>query len=182
MRTVNIRLQKHWPGGGSIRTKRSWFAPIFFVLMLVATSGLAAPDACHDAVQHYDAEDLPNSTVVSLFQELSDRGDVRGTMWIARLYMGGRCSLPKNVDLAQKMATNAIVGVRQLAEKGDVEAEFLLGAAYQEGLGVVENPEEAVKWLTKSADGGQITAMNNLGVMLTMGNGIEPDIKRARQL
>jgi TPR repeat protein len=182
MQTLNNGLQKHRPCSGSIGMKRSWFTPIVFAAVLVATGCQASPDVCRDAVRHYEAEDLPNGKIVNMFQEMADQGDVRGTMWMARLYLGGRCSLPKNVELAQKMATNAIVGVRQLAEKGDVEAEFLLGAAYQEGLAVKQNPEEAVKWLTKSAADGHLTAMNNLGVMLTMGSGIEPDIKRARQL
>ena len=162
--------------------KYHWFIPIVFAALMVTTGCSASSDICRDAVGHYESRDLPDSAVVNMFQEMADKGDVRGTMWIARFYLEGRCSMPKNAELAQKMAKNAIVGVMQRAEKGDIEAEFLLGAAYQEGLAVEENPEAAVKWLTKSAAGGHMTAMNNLGVMLVQGYGIEPDIKRARQL
>ena len=158
------------------------YFPIVFMALLLATGCKPSPDACPAAVRHYETQDLPDADIVKLFQRMSDKGDVRGKLWIARFYFGGRCSMPQDMDLAQKMAKDVIAGVRKLAEKGDVEAQFLMGAAYQEGLGVDMDSTEAVNWFEKAAAAGHMTAMNNLGLMLAYGHGAGPDIERARQL
>lgn len=85
-------------------------------------------------------------------------------------------------DLAQNMAKEAIPEVILLAEHGDPEAPFLVGFSYQVGLAVDRDLQKAVNWYTKSVGGGQITAMNNLALMLALGHGTEPDIDRARLL
>lgn len=139
-------------------------------------------DACAIAVRHYETEDIPNNEIVTNFEQLAQNGDVRGTMWMARLHYFGRCSLPKNPDLGRSMATNVIAKVRQLAENGDTEAQFLLGSSYQVGMGVEQDLEKAVGWYTKAVAGGHMTAMNNLAVMLARGHGAEPDIDQARLL
>ncbi len=40
------------------------------------------------------------------------------------------------------------------AERGDARAQFLLGAAYESGIGVGQNFSDALRWLTKSANQG----------------------------
>src|SRR5438034_6705811 len=128
-------------------------------------------DHCRIAVRHYEAEDIPSREILKGFEQLARNNDARGTMWIARLYFLGRCSLPKRPDLAQNMAKEAIPEVIRLAENGDPEAQFLLGFSYQVGLAVDLDLQKAVNWYTKSVGGGQITAMNNLAVMLAIGHG-----------
>jgi TPR repeat protein len=139
-------------------------------------------DQCRIAVRHYEAEDIPSGEILKGFEQLAQNNDARGTMWIARLYLLGRCSLPKRPDLAQNMAKEAIPEVIRLAENGDPEAQFLVGFSYQVSLAVDLDLQKAVNWYTKSVGGGQITAMNNLAVMLALGHGTEPDIDRARLL
>ncbi|MDB6110125.1 MAG: uncharacterized protein JWR69_1875 [Pedosphaera sp.] len=139
-------------------------------------------DACAVAVRHYETEDIPDNEIVANFEQLAQNGDVRGTMWMARLYYLGRCSLPKNPDLARGMAKDVIAQVMRLAENGDGEAQFLLGSAYQLGMGVDQDLPKAVGWYTKAVAGGHMTAMNNLAVMLARGHGTEPDIGQARLL
>jgi hypothetical protein len=139
-------------------------------------------DACAIAVRHYETEDIPSGEILKSFEQLAQNDDVRGTMWIARLYYLGRCSLPKRPDLARSMARDVIAKVMRLAENGDTEAQFLLGSAYQLGMGVDQDLQKAVGWYTKAVAGGQMTAMNNLAVMLARGHGTEPDIDQARVL
>jgi hypothetical protein len=134
------------------------------------------------AIKHYEAADIPEGEVLKMFEQLAQNGDVRATMWIARFHQLGRCSLPKRADIAQKMARDVIGEVTKLAENGDTEAQFVLGSAYQLGIAVDQDLEKAVKWYTKSVDGGHITAMNNLAVMFARGHGTEPDIDNARLL
>ena len=61
---------------------------------------------------------------------------------------------------------------RPLAEQGDTDAQFLLGAMYDEGKGVSKDDEEAVKWFRKAADQGDADAQFNLGNMHYDGRGV----------
>jgi TPR repeat protein len=139
-------------------------------------------DACTEAVRRYEAGDIPGAEIVRKFEQLVEDGDVRGTMWLARLYSKGRCSLPMRPDLAEQMAKEVLPKVTRLAERNNMEAQFLLGSAYQEGLGVPRDLAKAVAWYTKAVKAGHVTAMNNLGVMLAWGHGTAPDINKAREL
>jgi TPR repeat protein len=49
-----------------------------------------------------------------------------------------------------------------LAEQGDVDAQNKIGALYANGLGVIEDDKEAVKWYTKAAEQGYASAQTNL--------------------
>src|SRR2546430_15874348 len=128
-------------------------------------------DECRIAVRHYETEDIPSDEILKGFEQLAQNNDARGTMWIARLYFLGRYSLPRRPDLARHMAKDAISEIIRLAESGDPEAQFLLGSSYQLGMAVDQDLHKAVDWYAKSVGGGQITAMNNLAVMLARGHG-----------
>jgi hypothetical protein len=137
-------------------------------------------DKCRTVVLHYEREDLPEAEILKLFEQLARDGDSRGTMWLARFNDLGRLSVPLRPDVAQTLAKEAIESVTELAEKGDPEAQFLMGAAYQQSLGVELSLERAFNWYSKAAAAGQATAMNNLGYMLANGHGTELDIDKAR--
>jgi TPR repeat protein len=145
-----------------------------------ATGGIK--NDCASAAIHYELHDIPDPDIVNMFEQAAKGGDVRGTMWLARLYFKGRCSLSKRSDAAQDMARDVIDNIARLAESGDHEAQFLLGSAYQEGLAVDRDFTKAVKWYRKAVAAGHITASNNLGVMLVWGRGADPDISKARSL
>ena len=65
------------------------------------------------------------------------------------------------------------------AEQGDVFAQFDLGLMYNNGIGVVQDYKEAVKWYTKAAEQGYTYAQTNLGFMYGMGQGLVQDYKSA---
>ena len=50
---------------------------------------------------------------------------------------------------------------------------------YDEGNGVSENQKEAVKWLTKAAEQGDVDAAFNLGMHYLQGRGVEQSDEKA---
>lgn len=177
------------PLRNSRENRRLLKATIFASLLILLNcqgAPIASPTNSQDeftsAVMHYEKEDLVNGYIERKFEELDKKGEIRATMWLARIYFRGRMGLSSEPFVAQEMAHGVLSGIIKLAEKGDNEAQFLLGSAYQEGLGVDADVEQAKKWLTRAADAGHITALNNLGSMVLQGQGFEPDLKKAREL
>lgn len=60
-----------------------------------------------------------------------------------------------------------------LAQKDDSEAQFTLGAFYEQGIKTEKQEKEAFYWYTKSANNGNTIAMVNLGYMYNDGTGID---------
>ncbi|MEO8593490.1 MAG: tetratricopeptide repeat protein [Candidatus Solibacter sp.] len=61
------------------------------------------------------------------------------------------------------------------AQKGDAEAQVVLGIMYATGEGVAQSDAEAVRWYRKAADGGNAQAQTNLGTMFCEGRGVPKD-------
>jgi uncharacterized protein len=68
---------------------------------------------------------------------------------------------------------------RALAEKGNADAQWNLGAMYQNGKGVPQDYVEAVKWFRKAADQSLAAAQYDLGVMYYGGTGVPQDYAEA---
>lgn len=167
----------------SSETVRSAFR--IALVILIGCTGCKMNDGfkeCQMAEKHYELDDIPHDQIVEMFGHARKEGDVHATMWLARFYNKGRCDLPNDPDTAQEMARPVIGKIIKLANHGDPDAEFLLASAYQEGLGMGQNLDEAFKWYTKAADAGHLTAMVNLGVMYAHGQGVALDIEKARSL
>ena len=54
--------------------------------------------------------------------------------------------------------TEAVKWFRKAAERGDADAQFMLGTFYENGEGVPQDYAEAVKWLRKAAEQGHAEA------------------------
>lgn len=66
----------------------------------------------------------------------------------------------------------------ELAEQGDVDAQYNLGLHYKQTLN--GDDKEAVKWFTKAADNGHISSCWNLGMYYEYGLGnIDKDVDKA---
>jgi TPR repeat protein len=65
------------------------------------------------------------------------------------------------------------------AEQGYALAESNLGLMYEEGQGVKQNYEEAIKWYRLAAKQGLAGAQSKLGFIYESGNGIMQDYKEA---
>ncbi len=93
-------------------------------------------------------------------------------MWIARCYSRGRMTYERDATRARLMAERVIDRVRRIAEDGSVEAAFLLGSAYDEGLGVPVDSVTAMAWFLKAGEQGHVLAQHNLGNAYFAGRGV----------
>ena len=68
------------------------------------------------------------------------------------------------------------------AERGDPEAEFALGKAYDSGKGVARDPKKAFKYYRRAAEHGNAKAQNNLASLYATGSdGVEKNEAEARK-
>ncbi|GBC01749.1 hypothetical protein RclHR1_04310010 [Rhizophagus clarus] len=79
----------------------------------------------------------------------------------------------KSSDQLEKEIVNTFLDVNLIKQKAlnddDVEAQCILGLMYLDGEGVRKDVQEALKWLTKSAEKGNIDAQLILGQLYTDG-------------
>ena len=167
--------------------KASTFVVLGFVLACCggwsATVAAAKNDvALQETVRAYSRESWPDATIVSRFTRLSEQGDPRATLWLARLHWGGRCGLPKEPGIAYDLAEPVMGQVVKLAENGDHEAQFLVGSFHQEEFVLEGDAAKAAAWYAKAIEGRQLTTYGNFAGLLAQGEGVAPDIGRARQL
>jgi TPR repeat protein len=71
---------------------------------------------------------------------------------------------------------------QSLAENGYEQAQINLGALYDSGKGVKEDPVAAAKWYQAAALGGNPYAQYNLGMMYAEGRGVRLDPQMASRL
>lgn len=79
------------------------------------------------------------------------------------------------VALSEGDFATAIREFRPLAERGDAEAQALLGGMYREGLGVPKDYPAALLWFRQAAGRGNPGAQYDLGRMYHEGNGVPQD-------
>ena len=68
---------------------------------------------------------------------------------------------------------------RPLAEQGEAEAQYNLGALYDKGLGVPQDDAKAVHWYRLAAEQGDVKGQYTLGLMYDRGQGIPQDDTKA---
>lgn len=68
---------------------------------------------------------------------------------------------------------------RKAAVGGDAEAQSQLASLYAQGVGVQQNPTEAVKWYRKAANQGLAEAQYNLALAYDNGDGLPEDYQKA---
>ena len=68
---------------------------------------------------------------------------------------------------------------RRLADRGNAEAQYILGLMYIEGKGVPQDYKQAIVWLRKAAEQGNAEAQFSLGLINELGQGVPPDLARA---
>jgi TPR repeat protein len=77
---------------------------------------------------------------------------------------------------------DAIKGAMADAQKGDANAQALLGRAYYEGVGVPRNFATALGWLNKAVAQGNADGMFFLGLMYEHGAGVNQDLPKSLDL
>lgn len=74
---------------------------------------------------------------------------------------------------------NTLEDLRTLADKGDPNAQFALGARFATGEQVKQDYSEAVNWFSKAADQGHVVAQATLGAYYWAGRGVPQDLSQA---
>lgn len=69
--------------------------------------------------------------------------------------------------------------LRKLAEAGDPDAQWQMGALYHNGIGVLQDDTQAVQWYLRAAEQGHVAAQATLGAYYWAGRGVPPDLARA---
>jgi putative methionine-R-sulfoxide reductase with GAF domain len=74
---------------------------------------------------------------------------------------------------------NTLEDLRNLAERGDPNAQFALGARFATGEQVKQDYAEAVTWFSKAAEQGHVVAQATLGAYYWAGRGVQQDLSQA---
>ena len=100
-------------------------------------------------------------------------GDTLAIMWEARVYSTGRMGFERDPQRAAEIAASVVSQVQRLADAGNVEAMFLMGTAFAEGLGRSVDAQTAALWYERAASEGHMLAQHNLGNVYASGTGVE---------
>ncbi len=117
-----------------------------------------------------------------LFKEADKYDNPLTKMWVALLHLNGQCNFEKSFVTASAIAKPVASEVEKIANEENDNAAYLMGIAYQKGLGVEKNDEKAVEWLNKSADKNNPLALHSLGLMYADGQIVNKDDKKAVEL
>ncbi len=118
------------------------------------------------ATAYYSGLGVPKNEVHAfmLFEKAADRGHAPSQYWLAVLIKDGRGGI------VNPSWDGAVPLLWKSAMQGYPDAEFLLGSAYQLGLGVEQNAEAAAFWYRRTLKRGyNIRADYNLAVLIKSG-------------
>lgn len=83
---------------------------------------------------------------------------------------------------APPMKWESLMLMKTAAEKGDAEAQYLLGLQYQAGDGIGKSPIDAAKWLRQAATQGHVGAQAALGAMQAASSNADEAAEAAKWL
>lgn len=128
-----------------------------------------------EAIQWYTgvAGTVDDERAADLLLQAVEDEDPISVMWLARVHSTGRMGFEQDTARARTLAAGVIDEVRAFAGQGLVEAQFLMGTAYAESLGVEQNALEAMTWYLRAATSKHVLAQHNLGNVYFQGAGVE---------
>ena len=155
--------------------------PPLVAAWLVATAGcVSQPAEPHlillEAVDWYTgvAGAVDDERARELLEEAVAGGGL-ATMWLARVHSTGRMGFPRDEERARRLAGSVVREVQRAAESGVLEAVFLMGTAYDEGLGRPVDAERAAVWHRRAAERGHVLGAHVLGNQYAEGRGVAED-------
>jgi len=96
----------------------------------------------------------------------------------SRVHSDARDNSPKTIPALVSAATDFDT-LLKLANEGDPNAQFDLGARYATGEDVKQDYSESVRWFTLAAEQGHVIAQATLGAYYFAGRGIPQDLSQA---
>ncbi len=82
-------------------------------------------------------------------------------------------------ELLNMAKAKNLVEIQKLAEQGDAQAQWNLGAMYYYGQDITQDYMQAFYWYEKAAEQGHASAQYNIGVMYDNGQGVGQDYAEA---
>ncbi len=149
--------------------------------LLTATACVPAPQepdpTLLEAIDWYTgvAGAVDNDRARELLEEAIAGGGPLATMWLARVHSTGRMGFAHDLDQAREIADGVIGRVQRAAESGVLEAVFLMGTAFDEGLGKTLDHERAAVWHRRAAERGHVLGAHNIGNQYSEGRGVAVD-------
>jgi TPR repeat protein len=128
---------------------------------------------------------INTAEAIQLLQQAADRDHPLATALLADIANGGCIDSTFRVldrDEAIRLAGRALPQVRNMAEKGDAMAQYLLGEFHYGGLGVPESFEIAADWYRKASDQNFAIAQDRLAFLHLVGFGVQKDDDLSRKL
>ena len=147
----------------------------------IGAACVAAPSEPHtalvEAIDWYTgvAGSVDNDRARELLEEAIAVGGPLANMWLARVHSTGRMGFAHNLEQAREVADGVIREVQRAAESGVLEAVFLMGTAYDEGLGKPVDHELAAVWHRRAAERGHVLGAHNIGNQYSEGRGVAED-------
>jgi len=86
-------------------------------------------------------------------------------------------SRPSAID--HDAQANSLGGLRKLADRGDADAQWQMGARYHNGEGVPRDDAQAMQWFLRAAEQGHVIAQATLGAYYWAGRGVPQDLSKA---
>lgn len=179
IRTVSMRTQK--AASASVGALRPAGHPLGVCLLLLATACSPAPadpnPTLAEAIDWYTgvAGAVDDVRARELLEQAVNGGGPLAMMWLARVHSTGRMGFSRDEERARRIASEVIEEVERAAAGGMPEAVFLMGTAYDEGLGKPVDPVQAAVWHRRAAERGHVLGAHNLGNQYAAGRGVEED-------
>jgi len=147
---------------GRFRNKSGQLIAVSILVMMAFAMPARAQDASKDAVSSlkaYAAYKAGNyQEAQKIWQGLADKGHTTAMINLANMFQQGQ-----GVTEDQR---HALTYVEKAAELGDKRAQYKLGMAYESGIILKRNIEQAAYWLKKSAENGSPDGQFSYGVLL----------------
>ncbi|MGI9626333.1 MAG: tetratricopeptide repeat protein [Longimicrobiales bacterium] len=142
---------------------------------------ISADPALVEALDWYTgvAGRVDDARARELLEDAAEDQDPISMMWLARVHSTGRMGYPEDKNRARDLAATVIQQITAAADAGVLEAVFLVGTAYDEGLGVDEDPGRAFEWHKKAGEAGHVLGAHNTGNGYAAGRGVEQDLAAA---
>lgn len=112
----------------------------------------------------YPPEDINSTYARNWYRKGKEAGDALAALKAAR---------------SRKDKEAAFTAVLDLAQKGDVSAQFEAGNCCREGIGTSVNKEWAANWYSRAAEAGDLRAFCRLGNCYAAGFGVKKDLYEA---
>jgi TPR repeat protein len=151
-----------------MKTKRL----IITALLLVTAGTIRAP------AQQTETNQTINNAKFEAIKAKAEKGDAEAQDSLGNMY----CSASTNsvdTNTIRSYLTEAVGWFKRAAQQGNADAQFNLGIAYDDGVGVPKDSAEAAKWVRKAAEQGNADAQDELGRMYVLGDGVLKDYAEA---